>query len=72
MRLQYQVMESRAVSEREIIGESESEITPDIIDSESDKSEEQGHSTLLSGDKTRAVASLRAPRERFGRCPEMV
>ena len=60
--------EGKVVSEGEIMEESESEITPDIIDSESDKSEEREHNTLLLGDKARAAAaSLRASRERFGR-----
>ena len=72
--------EGRAVSEGEIMEESESEITPGIMDSESDKSEDTRHNTLLLGDKARAAsatgptsaASLRAPRERFGREPGMV
>lgn len=72
--------EERAVSEGEIMEESESEITPDIMDSESDKSEDTRHNTLLLGDKARAAAatgptsaaSLRASRERFGRGPGMV
>ena len=61
------------MSEGEIMEESELEITPDITDSKSDKSEERVHNTLLLvlGDIARAAAatgptsaaSLQAPRE---------
>ena len=56
--------------------ESESDITPDMKDSECDKSEGHEHITLLLGDKACAAAhtgkasaaDLRSTRERFGRC----
>ena len=52
--------EERAVSEGEIMKKSESEIIPDI-DSESDKSDDRRHSTLLPGNKTRATKILGVP-----------